>query len=163
MSRGLNPSRYRRASVRASCLVAPLALSACAPASAPPDSGHSAAAADSAPAAETVLYFPRQAKRGLAMQAAFTGRLGIRNGCLVLGDPDGETIVWNESARLGADGRSVTDTRTGETARVGERIRLGGGKVMLDQWGRGNLAQPFPDQCSPDVIVVGEGFRKMEE
>ncbi len=112
-------------------------------------------------AQERALHFPRQAGDGVYMQASFSGQLSLHAGCLVLGTPPGNTLVWNRDARLGADGRSVTDGRTGRTVRVGDRIRLGGGLVPIDQWGRGNLAEPFPAGCPTEVLVVGESFEKV--
>jgi hypothetical protein len=118
-------------------------------------------AAPVAPAMDgEVLHFPRQATEGLYMEALFKGRLSVHNGCLVLGMPPGRTILWNRDARLAPDRRSVTDGRTGRRVAVGERIRLGGGLVELDEEGRKGLAEPFPQGCPTELVVVGESFEK---
>jgi hypothetical protein len=146
----------------AAALAPLLTLSACAAEMAGADHGPSRPAGGQA-AEERALHFPRQAGDGIYMQAAFSGRLSLHAGCLVLGNPPGNTLVWNRDARLGSDGRSVTDGRTGRTVRVGDRIRLGGGLVAIDQWGRANLAEPFPSHCPKEVVVVGESFEKVED
>jgi hypothetical protein len=113
--------------------------------------------------AAVVRYFPQQAAEGPYLEAIFKGPLTIYNGCFILGAaPHGNTVVWNRSARLGQDRKSVTDTATGRTVRAGEQVRLNGGKVPLDQWGRSNLVEAFPNGCPTEIIVVGEGFEKVQ-
>jgi hypothetical protein len=116
------------------------------------------------PAADgEILHFPRQAGKGLYMQALLSGHLSVHRGCLVLGTPPGRTILWNCDARLGPDWRTVTDGRTGRSVRLGGNVRLGGGLVPLGGWGRNGLAEPFPQGCPTDLVVVGESFETMED
>lgn len=85
-----------------------------------------------------VDYFPRLPhRRGpiLVPGALWEGKLVIRGGCLRvagLPDPDGHAVVWPPGFRAGMVGADVVVLNGGgnAVARVGDRVRLGGGRRM---------------------------------
>jgi hypothetical protein len=107
-----------------------------------------------------VRHFPQFKFPGPAGEALFTGRLEVKNGCLMIGD---KLILWPSNARLslGADGVPVVGGGTGRPLRVGDEVRLGGGTAWTNFRGEG-LLEALPEACisgalAPDDLrIVGE-------
>jgi hypothetical protein len=107
-----------------------------------------------------VEHFPQFKFPGRAGQALFTGRLEVKNGCLMI---EGKLILWPSNARLslGPDGVPVVGGGAGRPLRVGERVELGGGTAWTNFRGEG-LLEPLPAACTggalvpDDLRIVGE-------
>jgi hypothetical protein len=107
-----------------------------------------------------VKHFPQFKFPGRAGQALFTGKLEVKNGCLMIED---NLILWPSNARLslGADGNPIVGGGTGPPLRLGDQVRMGGGAAWTNFRGEG-LLQPLPADCmggalvTDDLWVVGE-------
>jgi hypothetical protein len=117
--------------------------------------------ARSAQSAGPVRHFPQFKFPGRTMEAALSGRLEVRNGCLTIGD---SLILWPSRAQLsmGADGVPAVGGGTGAPLRVGEEVRMGGGTAWTNFRGEG-LLQPIPAACAgqaldPDRLWIAGEF-----
>jgi hypothetical protein len=101
--------------------------------------------------AGAVRHFPQFKFPGRLMDAALSGTLEVRNGCLMVGD---SLILWPSGARLsvGADGVPSVGGGTGAPLRVGERVEMGGGTPWTNFHGEG-LLQPLPAACTGGALV----------
>jgi hypothetical protein len=109
-----------------------------------------------------VKHFPQFKFPGRLMDAALSGTLEVKNGCLVVGDT---LILWPSNAQLaiGADGVPlVAGGGTGTPLRVGDQVRMGGGTAWTNFRGEG-LLQPLPAACMrespvPDKLWIAGEF-----
>jgi hypothetical protein len=107
-----------------------------------------------------VKHFPQFKFPGRAGEALFTGKLEVKNGCLML---EGNLLLWPSNAQLSldADGVPIVGGGTGRPLRVGDQVRMGGGGAWTNFRGEG-LLQPLPPACAgetwvtDDLLVVGE-------
>jgi hypothetical protein len=99
-----------------------------------------------------VEHFPQFKFPGPAGEALFTGKLEVKNGCLMI---DGNLILWPSNARLslGADGVPLVGGGTGRPLRVGDPVRMGGGTAWANFRGQG-LLQPLPAECAGGALVT---------
>jgi hypothetical protein len=113
------------------------------------DKGPIARAAQSAGA---VKHFPQFKFPGRLMDAALSGTLEVKNGCLTISDT---LILWPSRARLSldAEGVPVVGGGTGRPLRVGDQVRMGGGTAWTNFKGEG-LLQPFPAACTGVGLIA---------
>ncbi|HEX8511597.1 MAG TPA: hypothetical protein VF688_00665 [Allosphingosinicella sp.] len=104
--------------------------------------------------AGSVKHFPQFKFPGRAGEALFTGKLEVKNGCLMIQD---NLILWPSNARLslGADGVPIVSGGTGAPLRVGDEVRMGGGAAWTNFRGEG-LLQPLPAACTGGALVTDD-------
>jgi hypothetical protein len=110
--------------------------------------------------AGAVKHFPQFKFPGRLMNAALSGTLQVKNGCLMIED---NLILWPSNARLslGADGVPLVGGGTGRPLRVGDEVRLGGGTAWTGFRGEG-LLEPLPSGCAgksaltDHLLIVGD-------
>jgi len=108
------------------------------------------------------LAFPQlRAQSATFMLALLQGKLVIREGCLRVtgGDEDaGGLVIWQPDYFLNDnDGIVEVLDREGEVvARVGEKVRMGGGEVPLTAELQRQLREPLPSQCEGPYWLMGE-------
>jgi hypothetical protein len=114
-----------------------------------PDKGPIARAVQSA---GPVTHFPQFKFPGRLMDAALSGTLEVKNGCLTIGDT---LVLWPSGARLtlGADGVPVVAGGTGQPLRVGAQVRMGGGTAWTNFKGEG-LLQALPAACTGESLIA---------
>lgn len=93
-----------------------------------------------------VKHFPQFKFPGRLMDAALSGTLEVKNGCLAIGD---NLILWPSNAILstGADGVPVVSGGRDRPLRIGDPVRMGGGTAWTNFKGEG-LLQPLPTACT---------------
>jgi len=104
-------------------------------------------------------FFPVQ-RGGLdQMTALAEGKLVLDNGYLRLKGffGEGESLVWPYGFSLRTEGKEiqVIDSDGQLVARVGERIKVGGGEVpaeIVEKY----IGQPLPDNCTGPYWIVSE-------
>jgi hypothetical protein len=108
-----------------------------------------------------VEHFPQFRFPGRLMDAALSGTLEVKSGCLVVGDA---LILWPSNAQLaiGTDGVPVVAGGRGTPLRVGDQVRMGGGTAWTNFRGEG-LLQPLPAMCTggspvPDKLWIAGEF-----
>lgn len=96
-----------------------------------------------------VTHFPQFKFPGRLMDAALSGTLDVKNGCLMVG---GTLILWPSNAKLslGPDGVPVVGGGRGRPLRVGDQVRMGGGTTWTNFRGEG-LLQPLPAACKGEA------------
>ena len=104
-----------------------------------------------------VLTYPYT---GVGMDALALGRLVVRAGCLAIADsaddPHGTYVLWPDGYTLvdrGGTDPVLIDAVGREVARLGDRVQLGGGGVMLEQAATATTGG-IPDACR----TAGEGY-----
>jgi hypothetical protein len=99
-----------------------------------------------AQSAGPVKHFPQFKFPGRLMDAALSGTLEVKNGCLTVGE---SLILWPSNARLSldSDGVPVVGGGSGRPLRVGQEVRMGGGTTWTNFKGEG-LLQPVPAGCT---------------
>jgi hypothetical protein len=112
------------------------------------------------------LFFPQLAPASSERafpSALADGTLILEGGCLRLQE-GGYLILWPPQVSLSRSGESiqVVDAESGKTARVGEKVRLGGGEVQAGAPILNELREPVPDGCPGPYwlasgILSGEG------
>ncbi|HYG47317.1 MAG TPA: hypothetical protein VD846_05175 [Allosphingosinicella sp.] len=97
-----------------------------------------------------VTHFPQFKFPGRLMDAALSGTLEVKNGCLTIGD---NLILWPSRARLsvGSDGVPAVGGGKGAPLRPGDQVRMGGGTAWTDFRGEG-LLQPLPAACAGEAL-----------
>ncbi|HEY0130205.1 MAG TPA: hypothetical protein VGB57_02285 [Allosphingosinicella sp.] len=102
-----------------------------------------------AQSAAPATHFPQFRFPGRLMEAALTGTLEVRNGCLMVGDT---LVLWPSNARLSLDrdGVPVVGGGRDRPLRVGEQVRISGGTAWTDFRGEG-LLQPLPAACKGEA------------
>jgi hypothetical protein len=102
--------------------------------------------------AGAVTQFPQFKFPGRLMDAALSGTLEVKNGCLTIGD---SLILWPSNARLTLDagGVPVVGGGTGRPLRVGDQVRMGGGTAWTNFKGEG-LLQPLPAACAGEAPIA---------
>jgi hypothetical protein len=98
-----------------------------------------------------VKHFPQFKFPGRLMDAALSGMLEVKNGCLVVGD---NLILWPSRAQLSldADGVPVVGGGRDRPLRLGDQVRMGGGTAWTNFRGEG-LLQPLPGACTGEALV----------
>jgi hypothetical protein len=116
--------------------------------------------AETAQTGGSIMQFPQvrlpAAEAGMAL---VDGMLFERDGCLRIGDPAAVSrlVVWPSSARLAADGRSVSDGVRGSRLVVGKAAVLGGQATELPPPGD-LLTAPVTGQCLGPYWVATTGW-----
>lgn len=130
-----------------------------------PFSGEPESAAVNMPTVIPSLFFPQQAPingERAVDTALLEGQLAMHDNCLRVTGENKEDflIVWPPDVTVHVNNGVITihDRAGQEVARVGEQVKLGGGKVASDQssWLSSQLRLPLPDTCSGPYWLAGE-------
>jgi len=110
------------------------------------------------------IYLPKQAPTNVSMAALMEGTLLEVDGCLRISDDhyeDGFLVIWRNDAdlRVGGDKIDVLNGHGQPVARVGDRLRAGGG-AMESPIGYARLDESIPgmpiEGCPGPYWVAGE-------
>ena len=95
------------------------------------------------------------------MLAGFFGELVLDEGCLRMGSATGNLLVWPPDFTLSTENDQI-QVRNGAgqvVARVGEKVRMGGGQTRyVEQLGE-YVRRQLPPGCPGPYWIVGEGVR----
>lgn len=137
-------------------IAAGFALVACTSSSVPPQESSDMSQSDerqtSAADPKKLLTSPAGA---IVMQARISAILREKNGCLVIGSTDDQTVVWPAGTTLSADRRAVVVGGSGKIVPIGTRFVASGGQVPLESPPSGLQAIAIGQGCPGALAAVG--------
>ncbi|HEX6376036.1 MAG TPA: hypothetical protein VFZ91_09985 [Allosphingosinicella sp.] len=92
----------------------------------------------------------------LVLQARISAILRVKDGCLVIGAREDQTVVWPAGTVLSLDRRAVVVGGSGKVVPIGSRFAASGGQVPLDSPPSALLSAAISHGCPGSLAAVGE-------
>lgn len=109
--------------------------------------------------AGAVTQFPQARNPGPGMRALISGTLFIRDGCIRIGKPEGDShlVLWPATAQLALEGDTVIVTSGKGRLVVGDDVSLGGG-AGIGPPPPGWLLAPVSEACPGPYWIASQSW-----
>jgi hypothetical protein len=92
----------------------------------------------------------------LVLQARISAILRVKDGCLVIGAREDQTVVWPAGTILSPDRRAVVVGGSGKVVQIGARFEASGGQVPLDSPPSPLQSAAISHGCPGSLAAVGD-------